>query len=119
MLRLRQQSNLLDIHTVSLMAVTFGAAHLANVFFPTWQKPLPQSLLSLPTNAWFNGVLLQLLFELVRYDECNMLCCHIVCCWLVELCETRKRLSHRNLNLRVVLFHEKFSLHRSHRRSMW
>lgn len=31
---LRQQSNLLDIHTVSLMAVTFGEAHLANVFFP-------------------------------------------------------------------------------------
>lgn len=84
---LRQQNNLLDIHAVSLMAVTFGAAHLANVFFPTWQQPLPQSLLSLPTNAWFNGVLLQLLFELVRYDECNMFgfffftlqCCHIVC----------------------------------------
>lgn len=84
---LRQQSNLLDVHTVGLVAVTFGAAHLANVFFPTWQQPLPQSLLSLPTNAWFNGV--TSIFYLSWFVMMNATCfgfgfftlqyCHIVC----------------------------------------
>lgn len=51
------------------MVVTFGAAHLANVFHPHMAAALL---------AWFNGALLQLLFELLTYSECSTRCVFIL-----------------------------------------
>lgn len=57
------------------MAVTFGAAHLANVF-----PHMAAAIASIPfASLWFISVVLQLLFfKLIRYGECSRFVCLFV-----------------------------------------